>query len=135
MKIQTGFQKLTIIGLRSLPRTFGALDSESGVSWTTEDLKLSDAMGTYGMKFAKTGSPNGGGLPEWPRYVAERDFPVIHLDVALAPAPQARLDRYDFWDAGPRGTELIRQDAMSNEQFSSISSMVVSPSRTLFSPS
>jgi carboxylesterase type B len=101
MKIQTGFQKLTIIWLTSLPRTFGALDSDRGVSWTTEDLMLSDAMGTYWTNFAKTGSPNGSGLPEWLRYVAERGFPVMHLDVALAPAPQARQDRYGFWDAGP----------------------------------
>ena len=43
---------------------FGTLDSRPGAVWRPEDRKLSDEMGTYWTNFAKTGDPNGTGLPK-----------------------------------------------------------------------
>jgi para-nitrobenzyl esterase len=46
---------------------FGTLDTRPGAEWRPEDRKLSDEMMSYWTNFAKTGDPNGAGLPEWPK--------------------------------------------------------------------
>lgn len=45
---------------------FGTLDQVAGSSVTGSDHAASEALQEYWTRFAKTGNPNGGGLPEWP---------------------------------------------------------------------
>lgn len=40
-------------------------------SYTTDDYKLSELMVSYWTNFAKTGNPNGDGLPSWQPYTAD----------------------------------------------------------------
>jgi len=53
------------------------------------DRKLSDTMRAYWVNFARTGNPNGTGLPKWPVYDAEKDE---HLE--LGDEVQAKAGLY-----------------------------------------
>jgi para-nitrobenzyl esterase len=66
------------------------------------DRKISDQMQTYWTNFAKTGNPNGAGLPNWPAYDG---------------AKQAYLD---FTPAGPEAKTALRakQCAVFQERLS-----------------
>ena len=78
---------------------FGALDiSLPNVPWEAADRTLSDAMTTYWSNFARTGDPNGPGLPKWPRYNAG-DRRVLHLDVTITAADDTMRARYEAIDA------------------------------------
>jgi para-nitrobenzyl esterase len=37
------------------------------------DKQVARTIHGYWLNFAKTGDPNGGGLPHWPRYSADKD--------------------------------------------------------------
>ncbi len=74
---------------------FGTLATRPGAVWRPEDWKLSDQMMTYWTNFAKTGNPNGEGVPQWPEY-GEGD-PVLHLDNPISSRPDENRPRYEWW--------------------------------------
>jgi para-nitrobenzyl esterase len=73
---------------------FGTLDTRPGAVWRPEDRKLSDEMMSYWTNFAKTGDPNGPGLPEWPKY--GKDDELIHLDSSISSGPDMLRLRYEL---------------------------------------
>ncbi len=75
---------------------FGNLAVRPAAPWKVEDYTLSDLMQSYWVNFARTGNPNGSGLPEWPAYNAAANWPVMHLDAAPAAKPDATRERYVF---------------------------------------
>jgi hypothetical protein len=81
---------------------FGMLKTLN-VPWQPADWKLSDVMITYWSNFARTGNPNGAGLPQWPAYNEGHKYQVMHLDTDLRAAPDAQRARYEFLDAYTAG--------------------------------
>jgi para-nitrobenzyl esterase len=73
---------------------FGTLDTRPGAVWRPEDRKLSEQMMSYWTNFAKTGAPNGPGLPEWPKY--GKGDELIHLDSTITAGPDTLRPRYEF---------------------------------------
>ncbi len=76
---------------------FGTLASKN-LPWRPEDRALSDLMSSYWSNFAKTGDPNGTGLPGWPTYNSQGRYPVMHLDAKSHEAPDDHRERYEFLD-------------------------------------
>jgi para-nitrobenzyl esterase len=78
---------------------FGTLDTRPGWNVRPEDRKLSDEMMTYWTNFAKTGDPNGGGLPVWPKYTTD-GYALIHLNSTITSGPDTTRGRYEFLEKG-----------------------------------
>jgi para-nitrobenzyl esterase len=72
--------------------------SSKNLPWRPEDRAVSDLMSTYWTNFAKTGDPNGPGLPRWPAYAAGDGYQVMHLKANSGAEPDEHRNRYEFLD-------------------------------------
>jgi para-nitrobenzyl esterase len=77
-----------------LEYVFGTLDTRHGATWRPEDRRLSEQMIGYWTNFARSGDPNGGGLPHWPRY--DRNKELNHLDNPITVGPDASRAQFEF---------------------------------------
>jgi para-nitrobenzyl esterase len=76
---------------------FGDLASKA-LPWTDADRKLSDLMSSYWTNFAKSGDPNGPGLPQWPAYKPP-SYDVMHLhegETGPTASPSKSRARYEL---------------------------------------
>jgi para-nitrobenzyl esterase len=75
---------------------FGTLGGGRGGPPTSQDLAVSRMAQSYWVNFAKTGDPNGPGLPAWPRHVAGRDQIFdFRADGTAGSGPDVRKARLD----------------------------------------
>jgi para-nitrobenzyl esterase len=56
-----------------IPYVFDNLRGWNGATVASKDSVVARMMNTYWTNFAKTGDPNGNGLPKWPRYDSSKD--------------------------------------------------------------
>jgi para-nitrobenzyl esterase len=69
-----------------------------GVPYTDTDRNIADAMSTYWTNFAKTGDPNGAGVPEWPEFT-NAEPKVMHFTDKPEFGPVANLPQLQAVDA------------------------------------
>lgn len=66
--------------------------------WEAEDRRLADVMSSYWVNFAKTGNPNGDGLPPWPAYKPGGGGQVMELGKDIGAGGESHRERYAFLD-------------------------------------
>ena len=66
------------------------------LGWTDADARIGDVMSGYWTNFAKTGNPNGAGLPKWESY-SGKSQQVMELGEHFQPLPLADKAKVDFW--------------------------------------
>jgi para-nitrobenzyl esterase len=80
-----------------IPYVFNTLEARWGAdSATPEDREVARAMNTYWANFARTGDPNGHGLPDWPIFgPRENGILEIQRDGTPLGEPDSRKARLD----------------------------------------
>jgi para-nitrobenzyl esterase len=73
--------------------------SSKNLPWRPEDHQVSGIMAAYWTNFAKTGDPNGPGLPKWPAYRPEDGYQVMHLTAEPSASPDTQRARYVLLDS------------------------------------
>jgi para-nitrobenzyl esterase len=77
--------------------TFDHLD-QSPFAWTTQDRQLAEVMARYWTNFARSGDPNGPGLPPWPAFTNEEPR-VLRLGDPIEIGGVPNLESLEVFDA------------------------------------
>lgn len=64
---------------------------------TVADKAMGDLASAYWVAFGKTGDPNGGGRPQWPRHDPAVDTVIGFTNTGVAVAPDPIKARLDLW--------------------------------------
>jgi para-nitrobenzyl esterase len=82
-----------------LPYVFGYFPKTGNIagSFGDVDMKLADLMESYWTNFARTGNPNGAGLPDWPQFGSPQAFIQFTQDGHVANAARLRAAQCDVY--------------------------------------
>ena len=76
------------------PRVYPDASSPELGSASASERALAERVSSYSVNFARTGDPNGKGLPRWPAFGDAGGAPMIIGEIKETPDPQ-RLAIYD----------------------------------------
>jgi para-nitrobenzyl esterase len=79
-----------------IPFVFNTVQSHYGNRATAADLTVAVTTNAYWVNFARTGNPNGTGLPNWPAYDAATDILVDFTDGGPKAEPDPWKNRLDL---------------------------------------
>jgi para-nitrobenzyl esterase len=97
------------------PREVPDPSSPEVASKSPPDIKLADQMSTYWTNFAKTGNPNGPGLPKWPQVTKQGENQAFLLDVNSRTGATMTMPQIELYEAifnrdvaGPLDIKLVK---------------------------
>lgn len=76
---------------------FDHLDQEPW-RWSKADRRVAEEMSSYWVNFAKTGNPNGRGLPQWPAF-ANADSKVLYIGDPITVDGVANINSLRIFDS------------------------------------
>jgi len=91
-----------------IPYVFDNLTGRNGASVAPKDQEVAKTMNAYWANFAKTGDPNGKGLPKWPRFDPQRDEILeFRPDGSTAASPDPRKPRLDVMEQAAKAAKSL----------------------------
>ena len=78
-----------------IPFVFDTVKARYGADLTPADERIAQQTNQYWLNFAKTGNPNGAGLPNWPAYNAATDQLMDFTETGLQPGPDPLKSKLD----------------------------------------
>lgn len=90
-----------------IPYVMDTVNLRYGAATTARDAGMARVVNQYWINFAKTGNPNGTGLPDWPRHAPDKDMIMdFSAEGRAVPGPDPRKAKYDAIAAAAEAERL-----------------------------